>query len=218
MSEHYSLAYTNSIEDAVIGMHKRGEEGPAQLRGHIVNQHYNPQVLAWFGVARFDIDLAQRMNIPLDWVVKKGIERLELGWKDPEGFLTREPNPGYARVYGRLGLPWGEDWCKLMVVKNLIYIDQSGMGRVDWARVSGAVPAYRSVTLDIRRDSSDPFLKDPLYPYSKPTYPIILYADSTMDGYNKVNGDKIFNNLSNKVDFKSLRSGLENKYQNSQLG
>ena len=181
MIEQYSLAYTNSVEDAIRGMQLRGENGPAQLRGHIVNQHFDPRVLSWFGVARFDIDLAQCMGIPLDWVIKKGIERLEHGWADKDGHLMKPPGNVSSQVYNRLDLPWGEDWCKLMVVKNLIYIDQSGMGSIDWDRVYKAVPTARSIKLDIRRDSFDLLIQDPLYPRS--TYPIIprdyLSKDST---------------------------------------
>ena len=154
MSEKYPLAYTSSIEDAIKGMQLRGDKGPAQLRGHIVNQHL---VLPWFGVAKFDIDLANRMDISLDWVVRKGIESLEQGWKQPKGIFAGEPN-GADDVYRRLGLPWNEDWCKLMVVKNLIYIAQSGQSKIDWNRVKNAVPGASTIRLDIHRDSYDIFI------------------------------------------------------------
>lgn len=156
MVEQLSSLYSKSLAREVVDMQLRGEKAGPALRGHIVNVHFSPDALAWLGVARFDIDLAKRMGMPLDWVVKKGIELLENGWDDPNGDLGRIPGVSFV-VYRNSGLPWGEDWCKSMIVKNLIYIEQLGTARVDWDRVVAAVPNARSIALDIDRDSFDPF-------------------------------------------------------------
>jgi hypothetical protein len=41
--------------------------GPS-LRGHIVNEHLDPAVLALIGPPKDDINLARHLKFPLDWV------------------------------------------------------------------------------------------------------------------------------------------------------
>ena len=160
-----SLTYQEALEAGVVHMYIKGEKAGPSLRGHIVKQHFSPYVLAWFGVARFDIDLAKRANIPLDWVVKKGIDRLENGWPEvkPDFFAQTPRFDNDALMIS--DMPWGEYWCKTMIVKNLMYIDQSGTAKVDWDKVVAAFAGASAVTLDINRDSVEPF--NPYKPFKQ---------------------------------------------------
>ncbi len=47
-----------------------------------------------------------------------------------------------------------------MVVKNLLYIEQQGLGQIDWDRITTALPLARTITLDIEKDSYDPFIQN----------------------------------------------------------
>ena len=147
--------YIHALESAKRDLSVLGGAGSAKLSEHIAQAHLALYVLPWYGVARFDIDLAEKMNAPLDGVIEYGVQRLKTGWRNN---WERESEPGYQffAVYRRLGLPWNEDWCKLMVVKNMLYVEQKKLAVVDWAEVRAIYPAAAGVSLDIKRDSFDP--------------------------------------------------------------
>jgi len=157
--------YYKELNEAARKFVKNGDT-PAGLRGHIVNKHFDPRVLGWFGVARFDIDLAKKLHIPLDWVVKKAYDRIEIGWpaeqaSELQRYLIKNPKTDVYARYAQLGIRFDEDWCKAMVIRNLRYIELLGLSPVDWNRVTRAVPSSRGITLDLARDSFDPFMKNP---------------------------------------------------------
>lgn len=151
----YQLQYERLMVGAIMETERRG---PASLRRHIANKHFNPDILAWFGVARVDIDVAKRLGINLDWSVERGVQRLEEGWEHLEkDFFKRDMDPYVYRVYGRTGLGMDKiEWSKIMLVKNLIHIEDSNLATVDWARVEAIVPNAKSLTVDLVRDSFDP--------------------------------------------------------------
>jgi hypothetical protein len=154
---YYPIKYAKSMGFAIEDMREKGDKGPASLRGHIVNDHFSPAVLPYFGVARFDTVLAAKLDIDLTWAVKEGMLKLEGLW--PNGIAEDFQNPPasrHDRIFKRLGLPWGEDWCKMMIVKNFLYFERLRRAAIDWDRVVAAVPDARSITLDIERDSFDP--------------------------------------------------------------
>ncbi len=121
-------------------MECRGEKGPAQLRGHIARAHFSGVFLPIFRVARFDIDLARKLEIPLGWVVKQGIIQMERGWV--QDLKTRDEDT--------------ENMLRTLVVKNLQYIEQVGSATVNWEEVFAIYPAARALSLDINGDSFDP--------------------------------------------------------------
>jgi hypothetical protein len=69
--------------------------GPS-LRGHIVNEHLDPAVLALIGPPKDDINLARHLKFPLDWVESQITKKL--GMSDSE--LSLEiVNSDFHRVY-----------------------------------------------------------------------------------------------------------------------
>jgi hypothetical protein len=51
--------------------------GPS-LRGHIVNEHLDPAVLALVGPPKQDINLARHLKFPLDWVESQIADKLAM--------------------------------------------------------------------------------------------------------------------------------------------
>jgi hypothetical protein len=136
------------------------QKGPVSLRGHLVNGHFHPFWLGWMGVASIDIEAADKLQIPLDWVVKKAYKLLQDGWPDDQKVQFDRPRNSFqSNVWVKSGKPWGEEWCKEMVVKNMLYIDQLGLSLVDWEKVVEAMPNLDEITLDLKRDSYEPEVK-----------------------------------------------------------
>ncbi|HSX18886.1 MAG TPA: hypothetical protein VLE91_01995 [Candidatus Saccharimonadales bacterium] len=151
MKEYSEAVYSQALDNAYFQMQRGGEAAIPGLRGHIFKEHIaDSEILSIFGVARFDIDLARRLNAPLGWVVKKAINLLESDW------LPQDKAPRLSdSVYGKLGLPWTREWSELMVAKNLKYIEQTGDEQIDWDRVEAVVPGARFLVVNLDLDSSD---------------------------------------------------------------
>lgn len=131
------------------------------LRGHIVNAHFDPDILARLGIPRFDIELAQFRGFDLNWVAKKVYERLEEPTKTTAIRFRllrkfhntcvdgRDPYFAFGDVAGY----------RRMLVRSLMYIEQLGLAPINWDRVRQAVPALDEINLDLERDSSEgPFI------------------------------------------------------------
>lgn len=131
----------------------------ASLRGHIVRAHFDPYIMADFGVARYDIDLAKYRGFNLDWVVSQAYKRLE---ESPE--MTKRRFGAY-RLWGTTSMKNKERYFeyediegyKEMLVKTLRHIAEQGLTTVpvDWNRVALSVPNLEGITLDIERDSRE---------------------------------------------------------------
>jgi hypothetical protein len=164
-----SSFYQHALEEAAIILEAKGEAGLPSLRGHIVNGHFSPGVLAWYGVARFDIDLAKLMEIPLTWVVKGGVKILEQGWKSEYRIdFESLPDKHSSTVFRRFSQPWGPKWCREMIVRNFLYIEQQQLAEIDWVRVQQAVPNAHSLTLNLGHDSYDFLIPSWGSPISRP--------------------------------------------------
>lgn len=140
-------------EDRAI-IHLRGDNWQAKLRGHIYKTHLHPNVLCWFGVPKYDTDLATLLGVPLNRVAEKGTDFLERGWEYDFGNLGR-PRVENTVMFDRLGGEWGEEWCKRMVVKSLRYIEQCQPSVVDWDRVHNVYPQSADIQFDLKRDWYD---------------------------------------------------------------
>lgn len=136
---------------------------PASLRGHIVKHHLRPATLCAYGVARYDIELAKFLGFPLDWVVKKTYERLEESdeeiktriWDDIDHLKKARTE----RMYRYLDI----QSYKLMLARNLKYIEQLGLGEINWVKVAFATDC-QTIDFDLQRDSHDePFSSDRLF-------------------------------------------------------
>lgn len=121
---------------------------------HIFETHFRPDILAWMGVAIYDIKLAQLVNISLERVVDEGYKRLEVGWGIDEAFFDHYPTIG-DNVLRKSGLPWNRDWARMMIIKNLRYIEECRVGEIDWIRVERASPNAKDITLDLEKDAYD---------------------------------------------------------------
>ena len=118
---------------------------PASLRGHIANAHFQARTLADIGVARYDIEVASYRKIDLTWVVRKAYEKLEREDKD---ILTEIEEHEVAK---KLTV----DCYREMLIKNLKYIEQLDLAKVDWERVERSYTGASTVELDIERDGRD---------------------------------------------------------------
>lgn len=134
--------------------------GP-QLRGHIVNAHFLPVVLADLGVPRYDIELSESRGFNLEWVAKKAYERLE---EPPQTTAARFSSDEYWKRRN-LYFAFGDiDGYRIMIVRSLLYIDQLGLAQVNWDRVKQVVPNVTEINLDLDRDSTEgPFQKPLTY-------------------------------------------------------
>ena len=157
MLEQDNLTYLAALQKAArdLPFSRNQEKG---LRGHIANTHFSPLILPWYGVARFDIDLAKLLNIRLEWVVAKGMQYLETGWPEYQQNFDELIlcNPNKRVVFDRTQEDWNTDWCKKMVYKNLLYIEQSGTANFDRSGIYRKHPHLEGITLDMSRDSFDP--------------------------------------------------------------
>ncbi len=134
--------YDQALQKAAQDISIEGEAGKVGLQTHIVREHFAPPVLAWYGVAQFDILLAKLLRLSaLDIVINGAYQHIEGGW------------PGYQWDRSVIN----QEACRVLVVKNLICIEGHGLGPIDWLRVNAAIPTG-SITFDPDRDSHDPIL------------------------------------------------------------
>lgn len=150
--ENYAHELTVTAEKIRQGGH-RSIQG---LQEHIAELHLSPELLRWFGVPRFDIDLTKMVDGSLEYVIGIAYDRLELGWW---GFdQTPALGSAFNHAWVKSGRDWSEDWCKGKVVQTLRYIERLKLGEIDWLHVSSVFPLAGMFDLDIDRDSYDPAL------------------------------------------------------------
>lgn len=132
---------------------------PASLRGHIANAHFQARTLRSLGIARWDIEIAQYRGIPLDWVVKKAYEKLERTDADiQEEIDLHSKDSGVTGEFTVTGY-------KTVLVKNLRFIEQVGLAKIDWERVERAFPGAFHITVDPETDSKDGSFKKLVVPF-----------------------------------------------------
>lgn len=100
----------------------------ASLRGHIVKGHLKPRALSWFGVPRYDIELAAFGGVRLDWVVDKTYEIIESSTKSLEEAIRRESGVMTENLNAYR--------YREMAVRTLVLIEKHNLADVDWERVS----------------------------------------------------------------------------------
>lgn len=157
--EGISDYYCAVLEEAAKSPKNINAKAGPSLRGHIVSTHLLPDVLAWMGVAEFDLRLLRLMEEPGDWIVKKIYETLEQGWQDRAEAFDRPrqlTNPG---VFKNLALPWNENWANMLLAKQLLFIERLELAQVDWDRVIAKVPSAEGLTLNLAVDAYDPLVR-----------------------------------------------------------
>lgn len=116
------------------------------LRGHIVKGHLNAMALYSLGIAKYDIDVAKRRGFDLDWVTLQIYERLER--------TDQSINDDIERLL--FGVPdFSAADYRLVLVKNLKYIEDRQVSVIDWQRVEKSFPNARHVTYDFSKDVGD---------------------------------------------------------------
>jgi len=124
---------------------------PASLRGHIANNHFQADMLACTGVARYDLEVAAYRGIELDWVVQKAHQNLERPDADiREEISCSAPRSRFA-ANGQLTV----HEYRALLTKNLKYIERLALAVIDWARMERSFPEASQVALDVTRDTAD---------------------------------------------------------------
>ena len=123
---------------------------PASLRGHIAKRHFIVGVCAYYGMARYDIEIAAYRGIPLDWVVKKAYENLERYDSDIQYDINKD-----ARVITGIVRNFSVMHYRIIVVQTIKYIEQFGLASIDWDRVEKSLPGASNIKFDLERDSRD---------------------------------------------------------------
>lgn len=145
----------NSIDDMVPikPLDELEEEmtcSPTSLRGHIGNRHFIVGLCAYYGMARYDVEIAAYRGIPLDWVVKKAYENLERDDADIQHDIDSD-----ARVWIRQVRNFTVEHYRIIAVQTLKYMEQFGLTSIDWIRVEKSLPGASEVQFDLERDSRD---------------------------------------------------------------
>jgi len=174
-SSHYRLM----LEKALQGEKMTCPDAGPNLRGHIAKQHFSPGILAWMGVAKFDLELAALKGLNMDWAVKKAYERLENGWAGHEAEFQKPRTVKMNSVFNRDSLPWDENWPKIFLVKNLKYIEQLNLSVIDWDRVTKIIALTDETILDIEKDAHDPDFPEPKKIYTTDLYLPHLRRENT---------------------------------------
>ncbi|MEK6889610.1 MAG: hypothetical protein AABW82_01125 [Nanoarchaeota archaeon] len=123
--------------------------GPS-LRGHLVNVHFKPTVLAMVGVPTFDIQSAKWHGFDLNWVVKQGLNILERNDAD----LRREID-SQLEIVRRDGMyrDFGVREYRERIAKTFHYIDRMGLAEIDWGKVISHMP--QGADIFYRKDQCD---------------------------------------------------------------
>jgi hypothetical protein len=136
---------------------------PKSIRGHIVNTHFKYSTMAWYGVAEWDLGLAEFRRIPMDWVIKKACDLIT----QPDdvmlvGILREEPlyrlfQHRFAVYEKKLGwdylVPQSH---RMMLVKNLHAMNNHGLlGEFDWDPIEKFVPGASNMTVDVTQDTME---------------------------------------------------------------
>jgi hypothetical protein len=113
--------------------------GPS-LRGHIVNAHLRPSTLFWYGIPRFDVELAEARGFNLGWVVHKAIQRLE----QADDLVAGLPpiTEIQKSVFKINRLPTATEY-RVLLARTLALIDNYNLASVDWERVENIIPGAR---------------------------------------------------------------------------
>ena len=133
-----------------------------QLRGHIVKQHFQARNLALVGIPRYDLEVAKYRGFNLNSVVHKAYELLERSDKDiqqetrniPET-LNDEEIPHYVQYVAHNDGPFTIEQYHIKLVKTLRYIENLNLAPINWQRVAKSVPNYKTIHLNLERDSND---------------------------------------------------------------
>lgn len=128
MNEAYSRSDLGKVFDGISG---------PSLRGHIVNVHFKPTVIAMVGVPTFDIQVAKWNGFCLDWVVRQGIKLLERRDADLKAYLDDDlaemRRQGNYRDFGVLDF-------RERIAKTFHLIDRMSLAEIDWSKVISHMP------------------------------------------------------------------------------
>lgn len=133
------------------------------LTKHIIGKHLlSPAILAGYGVAKYDIEIACVRMFSLSEVVLAAYQILEESDDELRARVEKERTiylglcRSYETAFQKLGLDYRDlNAHKTIIIKNLKYIEQLGLAEINWRRVIGAVPDGLSITLDLDRDTTD---------------------------------------------------------------
>lgn len=153
---HYQPSYQAQLREEAEKIRKEGKKGSESLQSHIYEAHFDPFIIYLLGIARFDIDLAHLLGFRLNSVVEAGYTRLEKGWPNYDFKPETAQKFESISVFAKQGIRWTEQNCQVFIVKNLRYIQQLGLGQVDWDRIRRSTPNADNISLDIDRDANDP--------------------------------------------------------------
>ncbi len=127
----------------------------AELVKHITEGHFMPLVLDSYGVPRFDIELAKLRGFSLQAVVEAAYQVLASGYSNEGKFSTT--HEGSEKIlsasFSSHNIEYLTEQQKGTIVKTLMLIEDLGVGRVDWRRVTKLVPSAPFVNLDLERDA-----------------------------------------------------------------
>ena len=157
-SQIFNPHFYQQIDSDEKRIKKEGQLAIAGFITHIRVTHFYPAILGWLGVPIYDLNLLKNMDLPTNSIVGSVYEKLENGW--PGGGTSFDKNPSPPSVFGNLNLPWNEDWCKFMLVKTLIYIEQLRLAEINWGRVTTAVPSAKTLDFDPTRDCYDSIFQE----------------------------------------------------------
>ena len=120
------------------------------LRGHIAKRHFIVGLCAYYGMARYDVEIAAYRGMHLDWVVKEAYENLERDDADIQYDINKD-----ARVITGIVRNFSVTHYRIIVVQTLKYIEQFGLASIDWDRVERSLLRASKVEFDLDRDSGD---------------------------------------------------------------
>lgn len=128
-----------------------GVSGPS-LRGHIANIHFKPTVLAMVGVPVFDMQVAKCNGFDLNWVFRKGMQKLNMADSDLKTYLDNDL--AVMRGQGNY-LDFGTREYRERIAKTFHLMDRMGLADIDWAKVTAHMPEgadifYRPEQCDTR--------------------------------------------------------------------